>query len=640
MKKWFSRHTGWGRKTAPKPGWCLVVALAFLMAPPLVANDTEEIAKALSEQIHTGLWPENRRFSEDRPAYMLLGQASRFPGTVVGFDDGTMPIDEIPIIGVGDNNRMIDQCDTCYKLVMDDPETFKTPTEAQLKDILICLEGMLPDHVAGEKLEEGSTAKSILANHNTQIPVETQFRVGPLSELVVSVAVMQMVEAGKIKLDVDINKQGILPFELPLATRLGRKRSDITPRMLLDRTVCIQDDWDVLKHAVDLPETSLARSIKTYFSKSFRVAGSCFPSGTWSHSVMSTALAAYLVECVAGQDFDLYCNENIFQPLGMDSTRWRYYLHPNKPLVQPLDYGFVEKPKGTFKPLNHMAWFREVYNLHDMPPMPSYNPPFYPAGSLWTTAPDLMRLLRTLSHRGQIEGGGRILAEDTFRQMESEIKTMYYMENTFSCPLPYGFLMYRWDKANNLAPCLDPEELVGMFKIMEKNKDLLRGLADRDPNSLMQVAKDMAGYMSGAPNDDIDIMLTMLSELRGHFIGHDSSEHSDYYYGTSGSTNGLNLMAAFNPERGTSFLAITSARNITDPAPCFEMDLMRYWDDLILWKGKGKPPRPAKNNCHFRNRLFASMTDLQADVLTYYLITVRRSEYYKKNSQYIEILKK
>ena len=137
---------------------------------------------------------------------------------------------------------------------------------------------------------------------------------------------MQLAETGAIDLDEDINNY--LPFEVGIP---GFESDSITFRHLMTHTSSINDGPAMSGYyGYPDPTITLAQCIQRYFD----VSGSDYsatqnfsanaPGTTYSYSNMASALAGYLVEVVSGIDFAEYCNQNIFEPLCMESYRMAY----------------------------------------------------------------------------------------------------------------------------------------------------------------------------------------------------------------------------------------------------------------------------------------------------------------------------
>lgn len=188
-------------------------------------------------------------------------------------------------------------------------------------------------------------------------PHSTLFRPGSTSKLFTWTAVMQLVEAGKIDLDRDVNTY--LDFKVPAYQ--GRP---ITMRQIMTHTSGFEEALNGLfVHADQVPP------LETFVKHWTPVR--IFPPGTTpAYSNYATALAGYIVQRVSGEPFDAYIEHHIFQPLGMAHSTF------DQPLPPALA---AEMSKG--------------YRVASQPPHPFEMVAGAPAGSLTTNADDMARFM-------------------------------------------------------------------------------------------------------------------------------------------------------------------------------------------------------------------------------------------------------
>ena len=95
--------------------------------------------------------------------------------------------------------------------------------------------------------------------------------------------------------------------------------------MLLAHTSGIRDNWGVMDYYPGDPDIALSDYLQQYL-----VAGVTYsnlnytnnqPGTSFSYSNNGAALVGLLVEAISGVPFNQYCNQNIFEPLSMES-RW------------------------------------------------------------------------------------------------------------------------------------------------------------------------------------------------------------------------------------------------------------------------------------------------------------------------------
>lgn len=158
---------------------------------------------------------------------------------------------------------------------------------------------------------------------NVPVTDSTIFALASISKLFTGTALMQLAEDGQIDLDGPINAH--MPFDVVNPNHPG---TAITFRMLMTHTSSIQDNYGVMDnyYSEGDPTIPLAELMERYFSPSgadydaqnnFLTSA---PGAALEYSNIATALAGYLVERVAQTPFDVYCNQNIFDRLCINST--------------------------------------------------------------------------------------------------------------------------------------------------------------------------------------------------------------------------------------------------------------------------------------------------------------------------------
>jgi CubicO group peptidase (beta-lactamase class C family) len=144
-----------------------------------------------------------------------------------------------------------------------------------------------------------------LAKRTPVIPDLTMFRPGSVSKLFTWTAVMQLVQAGKINLDADVNQY--IDFKIP--EKFGKP---ITMRNLMTHT----PGWEDVAGDLILEKSSQLYPIREYLIK--KMPNAIYPPGTViAYSNYGATLAGYIVQRVSGVPFDQYVADHIFKPLRM-----------------------------------------------------------------------------------------------------------------------------------------------------------------------------------------------------------------------------------------------------------------------------------------------------------------------------------
>ncbi len=145
-----------------------------------------------------------------------------------------------------------------------------------------------------------------------QADENTVYEWGSASKILVWISVMQLWEQGKLDLKTDIREylpEGFL-------TKLQYEDETITMENLMSHNAGWQDSFyenqNVTKEELDESLEIALRRTEPY--QAYHV-GEYTAYSNWG-----TALAAYIVECISGEDYVDYVHKNIFDPLEMEHT--------------------------------------------------------------------------------------------------------------------------------------------------------------------------------------------------------------------------------------------------------------------------------------------------------------------------------
>ena len=163
------------------------------------------------------------------------------------------------------------------------------------------------------------------ANIEDSIMVDqnTMFILSSVSKTVTATALMQLFEEGLFMLDDDIDNY--LSFNV---NHPDNPFIPITFRMLLTHTSGIQDNWNVMPYYDGDSPLSLEYYLEQYLTPGGSLYGpnssftNSLPGTSYRYSNIGAALIGFLVEEISNQPFNEYCDENIFEPLGMNNSFW------------------------------------------------------------------------------------------------------------------------------------------------------------------------------------------------------------------------------------------------------------------------------------------------------------------------------
>ena len=168
--------------------------------------------------------------------------------------------------------------------------------------------------VITDKDENMWTGSFGLSNGESKMNIENTFSICSISKLFTSVALMQLVEEGKISLDDKV--EDVLPwFDI---NNEFDNAPDLTLKSILSHSSGLPREsnhpywsWP------DFPFPSKQAVIDELNNQEMLYP----PSKYYQYSNLGLSLLGYVVEEVSGQSFDDYVNKNILIPLGMSSTK-------------------------------------------------------------------------------------------------------------------------------------------------------------------------------------------------------------------------------------------------------------------------------------------------------------------------------
>jgi serine beta-lactamase-like protein LACTB len=221
------------------------------------------------------------------------------------------------------------------------------------------------------------------AAKKTPATAETVYRVGSVSKLFTDLAVMQLVEQGKLDLDAPVTKY------LPDFKPISKYDKPITLRMLLShrsglvREPLVGNYFDPSVSALDRTVRSLNQTELVYE-----------PGTRTKYSNAGIAVVGLVLEETQQQRFARYLHNRVLDPLGMTSSAFEPSAELNKRLASGVMW---------------TSYGREFE-------APTFELGMSPAGSMYTTVNDLGRFLSALFAGGK-GPGGQVIGAKTLEQM-------------------------------------------------------------------------------------------------------------------------------------------------------------------------------------------------------------------------------
>jgi CubicO group peptidase (beta-lactamase class C family) len=247
-----------------------------------------------------------------------------------------------------------------------------------------------------------------LANVEQQVPVDpatSLFRIGSITKTFTGLAVMQLVEQGKLDLDADVNTY-LTAFKIP-----DTFPQPITLGALISHRAGFEDAaLGILFQQQPEKLESLEDFLKNH------IPARVHPPGLVStYTNYGIALAGYIVQVVSGQDYADYIEEHIFRPLQMNHSTVREPLGADNPKSIPAELeallatGYAKGPDGQPKaqPVDLVGAVG-------------------PAGAISSTALDMARYMiarldNDRYHGGDSYEGGRLVSAETSERMHRRL---------------------------------------------------------------------------------------------------------------------------------------------------------------------------------------------------------------------------
>lgn len=222
---------------------------------------------------------------------------------------------------------------------------------------------------------------------------ETPFGIGSIGKSLTAMAVLQLVEQGRIDLDAPI-QQYIPGFQ----EQENVNTPDITVRQLLNQTSGFTQNL-TFKNTVSLPNgpDALEKNALSY-TKNFLHQGD-LKEPVYRYSNANYVLLGYVIQQVSGKSYIDYIKEHIFSPLSMENS-----------------FVTLEEAKenGLATPYRRLFGWNVAYNGPYI-----YIPGDLPAGYQYSSAKDMSHYLIAQMNGGQFEDDN-VLSPESVQLMQTE----------------------------------------------------------------------------------------------------------------------------------------------------------------------------------------------------------------------------
>ena len=264
--------------------------------------------------------------------------------------------------------------------------------------------------IKDEILESTSLGYASIEN-KTPLALDNIFRIASISKVVVALAIMKLVEEGKIDVEEDISKylgykvrNPHFPDDVIKVKYVMTQTSSISDANQKDKGydgvngpsmhVSLQDLLTNENYEYYTPKTYLNHKPGTYFE----------------YSNFGCGILACIVEKVTGKYFTDYIREVVLLPLGLDASfRADDINNPDK--IASLYYFEYDPPK--------LSRDKDMFMRYVFPRYPLGDNFRGPAGGLFISALDLMKIAQMLMNKGTYNGI-QIFKKETVELMEKE----------------------------------------------------------------------------------------------------------------------------------------------------------------------------------------------------------------------------
>src|SRR5690348_15106904 len=243
--------------------------------------------------------------------------------------------------------------------------------------------------------------------HNVAMPVNAIFAIASMTKPITSVAIMMLLEEGKLKLDDPVSKYLTGFDNLQVITKFNEKdatyetrpaRRPITIRHLLTHTSGIGYGF------TNPIEYRLTNATK---KNEWELPLLSDPGEQWHYSA-STRVLGMIVEKITGTPLEDYYQQRIFKPLGMADTSYA-----------------VPAANQSRVPTQHNRINGQLTEQPRMPIPSTPTPPFRGDGGLYSTVQDYGKFMQMLLNGGHL-GSAKILTENSVKMMgENNIGSVF-----------------------------------------------------------------------------------------------------------------------------------------------------------------------------------------------------------------------
>jgi CubicO group peptidase (beta-lactamase class C family) len=251
--------------------------------------------------------------------------------------------------------------------------------------------------------------------HARAMRSDAVFRIFSMTKPITTVAVMQLVERGKLRLDDPVSKYipAFAGTRVYLGggaanPQLGAPARPITIEALLTHTAGLtygafgNTPVDSIYRRANLLDAS--RTLAQFADSIARLPLLFSPGSAWNYSFAMDVLGR-VVEVVSGKPLDRYFQDEILGPLGMRSTAFRF----SSAMTGHVPVAYGSDGSGKLAPVQLDASYQPDARI------------FYGGGGLLSTIDDYLRFTQALLNGGELDGHRVLEAKTVATMMQNHL---------------------------------------------------------------------------------------------------------------------------------------------------------------------------------------------------------------------------
>ncbi len=243
------------------------------------------------------------------------------------------------------------------------PITEKTDTQSFVDAVNKEIENEFVGNFAMAIIKDGEIEEEIFYSEGKAVDRNTIFQVASLSKFVSATGIMKLRELGKIDLDTPVG-QYLTRWQLPPSEF---DNEQVTVRRLLSHTAGLTDGLGYsgfeTQDSVQTLEASLTKASDADEGKSGEVSVGIEPNSSWEYSGGGFTLLQLLVEERSGQSFDGFMKENLFIPLNMTESTYKWSDSLNSNLCEFYNEDETKAPHFFYTSLAATSLYTSLADL-------------------------------------------------------------------------------------------------------------------------------------------------------------------------------------------------------------------------------------------------------------------------------------